>query len=797
MEGQNSLDLFSEHEKYIKGRHLVTIFHNEQNLYSVVRIRVDETNEETKDKEAVITGYFPKIHEQETYIFYGQYKDHPKFGLQFHAKHFKKEMPKTKQGVVTYLSSDLFKGIGKKTAERIVDALGENAISQILGNPSLLDSIPKLGPETAKELYDTLLEHQGLEQVMIGLSQYGFGPQISMKIYQVYKDEALTTLQKNPYQLIEDVEGIGFGRADELGSQLGITGNHPDRIKAGCLYVLEQECMQNGHVYLEAADLLERVKILLEDSQPVEIPFQDISTEVIKLEEEGKIIGEEKRIYMPSLFFSEKGIVTNIHRIMEQKEYADQFPESEFLIALGELEDRLGVQYAPSQKEAIQTALMSPMMILTGGPGTGKTTVIKGIVELYAELHGCSLDPHSYKKEEPFPILLAAPTGRAAKRMAESTGLPAMTIHRLLGMTAQDGYDSEDERQVEGKLLIVDEVSMVDTWLAHQLLKALPNHIQVIFVGDEDQLPSVGPGQVLKDLLRSEVIPTVQLTDIYRQAEGSSIIELAHEIKKGLTPPDLIKPQADRSFIKCQGAQIGEVVEKVVKNAKKKGYTAKDIQVLAPMYRGPAGIDNLNMILQEIFNPNSDKKRKELSFGDVKYRIGDKVLQLVNQPEQNVFNGDMGEVISILYAKENTEKQDMVIVSFEGTEVTYTRADLTQITHAFCCSIHKSQGSEFPIVILPVVRSYYRMLRRNLLYTAITRSKQFLILCGEESAFRIGIERKDDQQRKTSLYEKLALNHTSFQEDGDTEPKVLTEETLMMINPMVGMENVSPYDFMD
>ncbi|MBS4176241.1 SF1B family DNA helicase RecD2 [Lederbergia citrea] len=797
MEGQNSLDLFSEHEKYIKGRHLVTIFHNEQNLYSVVRIRVDETNEETKDKEAVITGYFPKIHEQETYIFYGQYKDHPKFGLQFHAKHFKKEMPKTKQGVVTYLSSDLFKGIGKKTAERIVDALGENAISQILGNPSLLDSIPKLGPETAKELYDTLLEHQGLEQVMIGLSQYGFGPQISMKIYQVYKDEALTTLQKNPYQLIEDVEGIGFGRADELGSQLGITGNHPDRIKAGCLFVLEQECMQNGHVYLEAADLLERVKILLEDSQPVEIPFQDISTEVIKLEEEGKIIGEEKRIYMPSLFFSEKGIVTNIHRIMEQNEYADQFPESEFLIALGELEDRLGVQYAPSQKEAIQTALMSPMMILTGGPGTGKTTVIKGIVELYAELHGCSLDPHSYKKEEPFPILLAAPTGRAAKRMAESTGLPAMTIHRLLGMTAQDGYDSEDERQVEGKLLIVDEVSMVDTWLAHQLLKALPNHIQVIFVGDEDQLPSVGPGQVLKDLLRSEVIPTVQLTDIYRQAEGSSIIELAHEIKKGLTPPDLIKPQADRSFIKCQGAQIGEVVEKVVKNAKKKGYTAKDIQVLAPMYRGPAGIDNLNMILQEIFNPNSDKKRKELSFGDVKYRIGDKVLQLVNQPEQNVFNGDMGEVISILYAKENTEKQDMVIVSFEGTEVTYTRADLTQITHAFCCSIHKSQGSEFPIVILPVVRSYYRMLRRNLLYTAITRSKQFLILCGEESAFRIGIERKDDQQRKTSLYEKLALNHTSFQESGDTEPEVLTEETLMMINPMVGMENVSPYDFMD
>ncbi|MEK3890626.1 SF1B family DNA helicase RecD2 [Bacillus sp. FSL K6-3431] len=800
MEQQNSLDLFTENEKYIKGRHLVTIFHNEQNLYSVIRVRVEDTNDENKDKEAVITGYFPKIHEQETYIFYGQYKDHPKFGVQFHASHFKKEMPQTKQGVATYLSSGLFKGIGKKTAERIVDELGENAISQILQQPSLLDSIPKLPPEKAKDLYDSLLEHQGLEQVMIGLNQYGFGPQISMKIYQAYKEETLKVIEENPYQLIEAVEGIGFGRADELGSQLGINGNHPDRIKAGCLYVLEQACLQNGHVYCDVADLLEEVKRLLEDSQPIEIAFQDISSELIKLEEEGKIVGENKRVYMPSLYFSEKGIVTNIQRILQQKEYAEQFPESEFLIALGDLEERLDVQYAPSQKEAIQTALMSPMMILTGGPGTGKTTVIKGIVELYAELHGCSLDPYAYKKEEPFPVLLTAPTGRAAKRMSESTGLPAMTIHRLLGMTGQEGLDNEDEREIDGKLIIVDEMSMVDTWLAHQLLKALPEHIQVIFVGDEDQLPSVGPGQVLKDLLKSETIPTVQLTDIYRQAEGSSIIELAHEIKKGKLPSDLVKPQRDRSFIRCQSAQIGEAVEKVVKNAKQKGYTAKDIQVLAPMYRGPAGIDNLNRILQEIFNSNPDGKRKELNFGDVKYRIGDKVLQLINQPEQHVFNGDMGEIISIFYAKENTEKQDMIIVAFEGTEVTYTRADLNQITHAFCCSIHKSQGSEFPIVILPVVKSYYRMLRRNLLYTAITRSKQFLILCGEESAFRIGIEREDDQKRKTSLFEKLSeVTPVVFDNENDDGenilPEVLTEESMHFINPMIGMENLTPYDF--
>lgn len=792
------MNLFEDEEKFIKGRHLVTIFHNEQNLYSVIRIKVDETNEDSADKEAIITGYFPKMHEQETYIFYGAFQEHPKFGLQYNAKHFKKEIPHTKQGIVGYLSSELFNGIGKKTAERIVDELGENAITKILEQPSLLDKVPKLPPEKAKLLYDKLMEHQGLEQVMIGLNQYGFGPQISMKIYQVYKEQTLEIIRQNPYRLVEDIEGVGFGRADELGKALGITGNHPDRIKAGIKYTVEIECLQNGNVYVDAEELLPKVKKLLEYHQACEIEFTEISTELIKMEEESKLVIDQKRIYLPSLYFSEKGIVTNIQRILAQEEYKDQFPESEFLLALGKLEERINVQYAPSQKEAIQTALMSPMMILTGGPGTGKTTVIKGIVELYSELHGCSLNPKDYSKDNPFPILLAAPTGRAAKRMSESTGLPAMTIHRLLGMTGQEGMDVDDDRKVDGKFLIIDEMSMVDTWLAHQLLKALPDHIQVIFVGDEDQLPSVGPGVVLKDLLRSEVIPTVRLTDIYRQADGSSIIELAHEIKNGRMPQNLSKQYNDRSFIRCTTQQIPEVVEKVVLSAKRKGYLAKDIQILAPMYRGPAGIDRLNEMLQEILNPNENKNRKELTFGDVKYRIGDKVLQLVNQPEQHVFNGDIGEIISIFYAKENTEKQDMIIISFDGTEVTYTRQDFNQFTHAFCCSIHKSQGSEFPIVILPVVKSYYRMLRRNLLYTAITRSKQFLILCGEEEAFRLGVEREDDGQRKTTLYEKLRLLHDYSTQDPSqkSDQFILTEDTLLTIDPMIGMENVTPYDFM-
>jgi exodeoxyribonuclease V alpha subunit len=800
MDKQESLDLFAEQGKYVKGKHLVTIFHNEQNLYSVLRIRVEETNDDYTDKEAVITGYFPKIHEQETYIFFGEFKDHPKFGLQFQTNHFRKDIPQTKQGVISYLSSEMFKGIGKKTAENIVTTLGENAISKILNQPSLLDSIPKLPPDKAKLLYDTLMEHQGLEQVMVALNQYGFGPQISMRIYQVYKDDTLEIIQKNPYQLVESIEGIGFGRADELGYQLGISGNHPDRIKAACLYTLESESMQAGHVYIFVEDLLVQVQRLLEENKRDQIEFIDISNELIKLEEEGKVIGEDKRVYLPSLYFAEKGLVTSINRILEQTEYQDQFPESEFLLALGDLEERIKVQYAPTQREAIQTALMSPMLILTGGPGTGKTTVIKGIVELYAELHGCSLDPKDYqKKNEPFPFLLAAPTGRAAKRMSESTGLPAVTIHRLLGFNGTEGFDHNETSPLEGKIIIVDETSMLDIWLANQLFKALPENIQVILVGDEDQLPSVGPGQVLKDLLQSERVPTVRLTDIYRQAEGSSIIELAHEIKKGYLPPDITMKQRDRSFIRCSTPQIAQVVEKVAENAKSKGYTARDIQVLAPMYKGPAGIDRLNSLLQEIFNPNPDGSRKEIAYGEVKYRIGDKVLQLVNQPEKNVFNGDIGEIVSIFYAKENTEKQDMILISFEGNEVTYTKQDLNQITLAYCCSVHKSQGSEFPIVILPITRSYYRMLRRNLIYTAITRSKQSLIICGEEDALRMGIERADEQSRLTTLCQKLQETIAQKQDNqpqNEAGEELTPEERLMQVDPMIGMENVTPYDFL-
>lgn len=802
---------------FIVGRPVVTIFHNPDSLFSIVKMKITKTNSGYEDKEIVIKGSFPPLSNEDDYRFTGRLVNHATYGKQFDVFTFTKEMPETETGIVHYLSGDLFPGIGRKTADTIVKQLGKDAIKRILENPDVLDQIPKLAADKKETLVTVLQENLGLERSMVQLNEWGFGPQLSMRIYQTYREEVLELLRENPYRLIEDIEGIGFQRADELGRQLGITGNHPSRVKAAILHTMNLAVQSVGHVYLEAENVLPEVKRLLESSQRAEVPFDNISQAVIELVEEGKLCGEGRRLYIPTLYYSEIGIVSKLDRIMEN-DHSDKFPVSEIRKAIGEAEERLEVSYAPTQVDAIEKALHSPAMILTGGPGTGKTTVIRGLVEVYAELHGLSLDPKVYaQKEETFPIVLAAPTGRAAKRMSESTGLPAMTIHRLLGFTGQEKEDAIG-KEVEGRLIIIDEMSMVDTWLAHQLLKALPTEIQILFVGDQDQLPPVGPGQVLRDMLDSKKIPVVELKEIYRQSEGSTIIELAHMIKNGSLTTDIVKKTGDRSFIRATGDQILEAVEQIVKNAVSKGHPIKNIQVLAPMYKGPAGIDGLNKMIQKMVNPPGPD-RKEVTFGDVVYRIGDKVLQLVNQPESNVFNGDMGEVISIIKANETVDKKEMLIVSYDGIEVEYERNDLNQITLAYCCSIHKSQGSEFPIVVMPVVRGYRKMLRRNLLYTGITRAKDFLILCGEPEEFSIGIQRTDELERQTTLKERLRKevaaqsqeveppmqsadevkkqpDNTSLA-DEETEDFRLTKETIFGIDPMIGMQGASPYDFME
>ena len=505
----------------------------------------------------------------------------------------------------------------------------------------------------------------------------------------------------------------------------------------------------------------------------------------------------------------------NLYRIKTNTSKLKEIEQSDLQIHIGDIESQNEVNYSASQKEALETAINSKIMLLTGGPGTGKTTVIKGIVELYAEIHGLSLDYDDYNEDD-YPVVLAAPTGRASKRLHESTGLEAMTIHRLIGWNQDTQPQDILENEINARLIIIDEMSMVDTWLFHQFLSAVPLEAQIVFVGDEDQLPSVGPGQVFKDLIDSEIIPRVNLTEVYRQQDGSSIIDLAHRMKLN-EPIDITKRYHDRSFIRCGTNQIPDVVDKVVKSAVAKGYDMSDIQVLAPMYKGNAGIKRLNQVLQSILNPKQQDDR-EIEFGEAVFRKGDKVLQLVNRPNDNIFNGDIGIIVGIFWAKENALNKDVLVVDFEGNEITFTKQDLMELTHAYCTSIHKSQGSEFPIVIMPIVRQYYRMLQRPILYTGLTRAKQSLVLLGEQEAFDIGLK-TNGQTRLTQLNDllksyfgqnknNLNTNKQTINEQKQNENQLdlnnekendiqLNESTIFQIDPMINMGEMTPYDFVE
>lgn len=803
----------------IKGTVDAILFQNQDNFYTVLKVDTIETNE-SFDNLPTVVGFFPNIAEGDVYTFKGQVVEHPRYGKQLKAETFEKELPQTKDAIVSYLSSDLFKGIGKKTAQNIVNTLGENAINDILNDATVLEKVPSLPKKKQQQIAEQISANQESEKVMIRLHDLGFGPKLSMAIYQFYQSETLNVLEKNPYQLVYDVKGIGFQKADTLARKNGIEYNDPERLKAGLLYTLEEECIKQGHTYLSYQFVIEVTQEMLSDPRNNEVVEVNQLEEVLQqLAEETKLVFENDRVAIPSLYYSELKSVQNLYRIKTYKNKLKEIEQSDLQLHIGGIEDSNNVSYAPSQKEALQTAINSKIMLLTGGPGTGKTTVIKGIVELYAEIHGLSLNYSDYEEDD-YPIVLAAPTGRASKRLQESTGLEAMTIHRLIGWNQDTQPEDILDNEINAKLIIIDEMSMVDTWLFHQFLNAVPLDAQIILVGDEDQLPSVGPGQIFKDLIDSNALPRVNLTEVYRQQDGSSIIDLAHRMKHGESI-DIAKRYHDRSFINCNVDQIPDVVEKVVSSAVNKGYDMSDIQVLAPMYKGSAGIKRLNQVLQNILNPKNDDVR-EIEFGDIKFRKGDKVLQLVNRPNDNIFNGDIGIIVGIFWAKENALNKDVLVVDFEGNEITFTRQDLLELTHAYCTSIHKSQGSEFPIVIMPIVKQYFRMLQRPILYTGLTRAKQSLVLLGDPKAFEIGLNTQG-QTRQTQLRELILayfevdapstthsnqdkndenVVYSSNEEDdissNDVQDQiVLSEATIYQINPMINMGDVSPYDFVE
>lgn len=783
----------------LKGTVEVILFQNQDNFYTVLKVDTIESNE-SFDTMPTVVGFFPNIVEGDVYTFKGQVVAHPKYGKQLKADTFEKELPQTKDAIITYLSSDLFKGIGKKTAQNIVNTLGENAINDILAHPDILTKVSNLSKKKQEQIAQQIAANQESEKIMIHLHDLGFGPKLSMAIYQFYQSETINVVDNNPYKLVYDIKGIGFNKADTLARNIGIDFNDPERLKAGILFTLEEECIKQGHTYLPTETILKSAQTMLSTQGDEIIEIHQLEEMLQILMEEDKLILDQQKIAIPSLYYSELKSVQNLYRILTHTHKLNELEQSDLQLHIGEIEDSNEVHYAASQKEALQTAINSKIMLLTGGPGTGKTTVIKGIVELYAEIHGLSLDYADYTDDD-FPVVLAAPTGRASKRLQEATGLEAMTIHRLIGWNQDTQPEDILDNEIKAKLIIIDEMSMVDTWLFHQFLNAVPLDAQIVFVGDEDQLPSVGPGQVFKDLIQSKKIPRVNLTEVYRQQDGSSIIELAHHMKQNESI-DITKRYHDRSFINCSAEQIPDVVKKVVSSAVSKGYDMSDIQVLAPMYKGSAGIKRLNQILQTILNPKEPDAR-EIEFGDAAFRKGDKVLQLVNRPNDNIFNGDIGIIVGIFWAKENALNKDVIIVDFDGNEITFTRQDLIELTHAYCTSIHKSQGSEFPIVIMPVVKQYFRMLQKPILYTGLTRAKQSLVLLGDPQAFDIGLK-TNGQVRMTQLYDLLEAyfgHETQNSTDDNIIAKhkkvTLSAATIYQIDPMINMNQMTPYDFIE
>lgn len=772
-------------EFYFSGTIERIIFENPSSFFRILLLNIDDTDADFDDFEIIVTGTMADVIEGEGYTFWGNLVQHPKYGEQLKLIRYERAKP-TSKGLVKYFSSDHFKGIGVKTAQKIVDLYGDNTIDKVLAEPEKLHDIVGLSAKNREAFIMKLRQNYGTERVLAKLSEYGISNKLAFQIQDFYKEETLEIVEHYPYQLVEDIQGIGFKIADQLAQSLGIESTAPERFRAGLLHTLLTQSMEKGDTYLEAKELLEHTIELLESSRQIELDPNSVADELAHLIEEDKVQHVDTKIFENSLFFAEEGICNNLLRILEKGNQNKYEPEN-IEAALAQIEEKFAISYDAIQKQAIYDAIQHKIFILTGGPGTGKTTVINGIIAVYALLHG--LDLH---KSQDLPILLAAPTGRAARRMNELTGLPSATIHRHLGMTGDDDTSHVDD-YLDADFIIVDEFSMVDTWLANQLLSNISSNSKLLIVGDADQLPSVSPGQVLADLLKISLLPQTKLEKIYRQGEDSTIVTLASQIQKGALPIDFVEKKADRSYFEVRSEQIPQMIERIVEVAIRSGIPAQDVQVLAPMYRGQAGIDHINQLMQDLINPVV-KEQLIFEATDGQYRQGDRVIHLVNDAESNVFNGDLGYITDLLPAKYADSKQDELTINFDGNEIVYQRSEWYKIRLAYAMSIHKSQGSEFPVVILPITSSSHRMLQRNLIYTAITRAKNKLILLGEKSAFAFAVQ-NTGTTRKTYLLQRFAnlptdekIMHTSMDDlKTSVEDYVLTEENFSKINPMIGL----------
>ena len=728
---------------YIKGNYRKSIFKSDQG-YIIGLFKVRETNNELLNeylnKTITFTGYFHELNEDDLYIFYGEEINHPRYGLQFQVSEYERVTPKDKDGLVEFLASDLFKGVGEVLATNIIDKLGENALEMILEDETCLYDIPKMTTKKAHKIYETLNKYESSHQIILYLTELGFNMKDVLNIYNTYKDFTISNIEHNIYRLIDDVPNLSFTKVDEVANKFNVASDDERRIKATIIYVMNKIIFANSDTYLDYYEIFNGVYEYLQ----IDLDNIDFDTLLNDLENEGKIVIKDKRYYLKELYEAEQNIVEKI-RILSNLE-TTKYKDLDDKIAT--LESNNNLSYNEKQKQAIKKALVDNIAIITGGPGTGKTTIIKAICELYSELN------HLNFEEMVDQIALLAPTGRASKRMSEATLLPASTIHRFLKWNQEKNEFAINEyNKTYQHLIIIDEVSMIDTLLLDSLFKGLTDNIKLVLVGDHNQLPSVGPGQVLKDLIDSDVIDVVYLDLLYRQKEDSYISTLAQEIKNDDLSENFLDTRSDYTFLTCNAMSLKNNLTNLCKQVIEKGYDYKRVQLMAPMYKGENGIDALNQELQNIFNPK-DETKKEVKFGDVVFRENDKVLQLVNMPDENIFNGDIG-VIKYILTENTKSKRTEIYIDFDSNVVKFLPKDLIKIKHGFIISIHKSQGSEFEMVIMPICKSYNRMLYRKLIYTGITRAKRKLILIGEPDAFVYSVHNNNELARKTSLATEL------------------------------------------
>ena len=710
----------------IEGYFSTIIYRN--NNYTVAKFKTDEKAE----KLLTVTGYIGEVYKDFPYRLYGDYMEHIRYGMQFSVESYEQVLPNDDSSLIRYFSSSFFEGIGKKAASKIVAQLGENAIEMLKEDPQIVYQLVGLSEKQKESLRAGI--NNDIEDSIVFLTQHGISTNNILKIEATYEDAAISIIKENPYQLIIDIDGIGFKTADKLAMTLGFDEMNPNRIKAAIVSVVLSVSMQTGNTYTSKEEVFRHLtkEFSFFDEELYEMYLSE-------LEMERLIYLEEDFLYHITQYDAEKGIAGFLYGFPYVDVDNNRIENLDCVIQ--DVATEFNIEYDQKQIVAMKTFFDQSFSILTGGPGTGKTTIVRAIIQLYKQLY-----PYS-------TIALCAPTGRAAKRLGELGGISATTIHSLLKWDLETNTFAVDEHTpIEANLIIIDEFSMVDSWLFYNLLKAAHNVSRILIIGDENQLPSVGPGFVLKDLIESNQYALTRLEKIYRQSEGSDVIALAHAMKEGRL--DGLYQGNDVKMFSCQNYQVKEQILKIVSNAFEKGYSDLDVQVLAPMYNGVAGIDALNKAMQELCNPPSNEKN-ELRLGYRLFREQDKILQLKNQPDDGVYNGDIGKIVEIVDAKNDFNNMGRVVVEYDDIFVEYTGDLLQNITHAYCISIHKSQGSEYPIVIMPILKDYIYMLQRRLIYTGITRAKKSLVLLGSEEMLEKGIQRMEYHERKTGLLKRI------------------------------------------